>query len=137
MTLALMLSGIILPHHIGKMPVVVQEELKRLATKGSLQRPYKDNIIPPQQIYDFGNKNIPRINFVYCTDEEYNENEKNRLSCFDASRTVSGTQRFHVVLPQSKSQMLSKPHSFGCQDHRVTASFRRYVKTYSLVFCNH
>ena len=63
----------------------MQYKNRRLAIKASLQRPYENHIITPQQLYDFGNKNIPGINFMHCANEKYNEKKKKLLLCFDNS----------------------------------------------------
>lgn len=93
--------------------------VKRLATKTSLQRPYENHIITLRQLYDFANKDIPGISFMYCTNEEYNENENKLSLCFDNSHAVSGTQRIHAIIPLSESQMLTKPYSLSSQEYNV------------------
>ena len=91
--------------------------VKRLAAKASLQRPYDDHILTPQQLYDFACKNIPGINFIYCTNEEYSENEKKPFPRFDDSCTISGTQKIHAIIPLSESRMLIKPYSLSSQEY--------------------
>lgn len=54
---------------------------------------------------------------MYCTNEEYNENEKKLFLRFDDSRTVPGTQRIHAIIPLSELQMLTKPYSSSSQEY--------------------
>ena len=43
-----------------------------------MQRPYKDQIMTPFQLYEWASKNIPSVTFMYYTTEEY-EREKSLL----------------------------------------------------------
>ena len=85
--------------------------VKRLATKASLQRPYEDQIMTPLQLYQWASKNIPGVNFEYCTLEEY-EREKSLLEKrFDNSRTIAGTRRLHCFILNSKDSLQTKRYS--------------------------
>lgn len=64
---------------------------------------------------------------MYCTNEEYNENEKKLFLRFDDSRTVSGTQRIHAIIPLSGSQMLTKPYSLNSQEYNVSLLPSEYI----------
>ena len=52
--------------------------VKGLATKASLQRPYKEQIRTPFQVYQWASPKIPGIPFDYSSVEEY-ESEKRNL----------------------------------------------------------
>ena len=50
--------------------------VKRLAARASLQRPYDQQIMTPQQLYDWAHSNIQEISFHYCSIEEYKAEEQ-------------------------------------------------------------
>lgn len=73
--------------------------VKRLAARASLQRPYKNQIQTPFQLYEWAIQNIIVANFTYVSQEEYIETDtflENRLSkCV----TIPGTQKHHAFIP--------------------------------------
>lgn len=87
--------------------------LKRLATKASLQRPYDNQILTPQQLFDWADKNITSIHFEFSAQEEYIETERFLEEHFSQSVTIKGTQRLHAFIPiaSSTSKLLVKTFS--------------------------
>ena len=45
--------------------------VKRLAAKASLQQRYNEEIMTPQQLFDFVRENISSINTVYCSMDDF------------------------------------------------------------------
>ena len=67
--------------------------VKRLAARASLQRPYKDQILTPHQLFEFGSAAIPTVNFHFTsTSVEDHERESTFLEKrFELKRTIAGT----------------------------------------------
>ena len=61
--------------------------VKRWAAKASLQRPYNEQIMTPQQLFDFVRENISGINTLYCSMDKW----KNKADILE--------DRF-IILPQ-------------------------------------
>lgn len=84
--------------------------VKRLARNESLRRPYIDQIITAKQLYDWAIKTFENIFFDYTTEKDYNKYEKKMNKRFLATRTVSGTLKYHCVIPNSNKK--SKPSAY-------------------------
>jgi hypothetical protein len=54
--------------------------LKRLATKASLQRPHNDQIMTPNQLYEWAQSSIHDLDFDFMTENDYKEEEGLLLS---------------------------------------------------------
>ena len=82
--------------------------VKRLATKPSLQRPYKDQIMTLFHLYEWASSNILCVFFDYSSVEEYKNKKKNLERRFENCQTIPGTRRLHCFIPQSQDTLLAK-----------------------------
>jgi hypothetical protein len=82
--------------------------LKMLAAKASLQRPYNDEIMTPDQLYEWAQSSILNFNFDFVTENEYKEEEGLLSSRFATAETVRGTQQLHAFMPVMKGVLKSK-----------------------------
>lgn len=84
----------------GKGPSdVLGGTVKRLATKASLQRPYDNQILTPQQLYEWASDNFDNINFSFAFKEEvavHTQKMKRRLK---NAPSVTGIRSFHACIP--------------------------------------
>ena len=89
---------------MGKAPIQVMAlTVKRLVTKGSLQRPYNDQILTSDAIINFCNENIHGIKFLNVPPEDVARSETELKVRFELVRTVKG--QFHRFVPVSKSRL--------------------------------
>lgn len=73
--------------------------VKRLAARASLQRPLNNQIMTPQQLFEFAKSSIASISFYYATVEEYEIEACNLKTRFDLARTIAGTHKIHCIRP--------------------------------------
>ena len=98
--------------------------VKRLATKASLQRPYKEQIMTPLQLFQWASASICGVTFDYVSVEEYESEKQNLETRFDSCRTIPGTRRLHCFIPQSQDTLVTKRYSASSssQVQRVSKS---------------
>ena len=85
--------------------------VKRLAARASLQRPYADQIMTPEQLYVFAKDNVEGINFKYATMEDHENEELKLTERFEKCCTIVGTQKLHTFIPLSKNKIITKVYS--------------------------
>ena len=85
--------------------------LKRLATKASLQRLYKDHILTAEQLYLFAVSEIKGMHFGFATLSEHEQEAKVLEDRLKRSRTVPGTHQLHSVVPVSTTVVEVKSFS--------------------------
>ena len=73
--------------------------VKRLLTKGSLQRPYTDPIPSSEAIMEFCTKYNPRIHFL---PEDIAKHGMKLQRRYQVAETVTGTQQSHRLVPVSQ-----------------------------------
>ena len=110
-TLVFLQSGIFFATSHGKGPCDgVGGTVKRLAARASLQRPYRDQLQTPLQLYQWAKENIPSVTFVYVPQAEYEEESKMIEMRLSTSKTIEGTQKLHsfLTVPGSKTKLMAK-----------------------------
>ena len=85
--------------------------MKRLAARASLQRAYDHQIMTPYQLYEWASNNIPKINFKFCTLDDYKRAELFLQDRFQRSKTIPGTQKLHCFVPLTNTTLRTKPYS--------------------------
>lgn len=90
--------------------------IKRLAAKASLQRPYEDQILTAEDLFEFGNLNIHGINFLLTTVEDYEKTERKLSDRFASTKTIEETQKFHAAIPLTRKKLKMKKYSL-CKKH--------------------
>ena len=84
-----------------------------VAARASLQRPYKQQIMTPRQLFEWASENIPAIAFNYCTCEDYKNEEQLQEERFKLSRTIPGTRKLHSFIPLTKAAISTKTYSLS------------------------
>ena len=79
--------------------------VKRLAARASLQRPYRDPILTPYQLFEFGCKDILTVNFHYATVEDHDRETTLLIKRFELTRTISGMHQLHSFCPISSEKL--------------------------------
>ncbi|SMN01563.1 hypothetical protein SPONN_2634 [uncultured Candidatus Thioglobus sp.] len=98
--------------------------VKRLAARTSLQRPYVEQIMTPQQLFEWASSNLHAITFEYCSKDDYKREEIHLDERFQRAQTISGTRKIHCfILPLSCNTVRTKLFSSSVvlKDRRVTA----------------
>ena len=72
---------------------------KREAAKASLQRPYKEQILTPRQLFEFCDKNLLGIKYIFVGAEEVDQNEKDLRKRFDECCAIPDTRERHRLVP--------------------------------------
>ena len=73
---------------------------KRTTAKASLARIQKDQIITPQDVFNFCKENINGITYIWCSDESVELLIKDKLAArYATAKTVNGTHQYHHFSP--------------------------------------
>lgn len=81
--------------------------LKRMATKVSLQRPYTDQILNVQNLFEWIQGKEIATNTVLCTQKEHDAMERRLQNKYKNVKTVTGTQKFHCFIPNSSDMSVN------------------------------
>lgn len=76
---------------------------KRAVARASLQRPYSNQILTPEEMYRFCSENISGIQFIYVSAEECKTNSVQLQKRFEACKTIPQTRSYHRFVPISPS----------------------------------
>lgn len=110
--------------------------VKRLATRASLQRPYENQILTPQQLFDWSIQNIKTVNFELVKQEEYIETENFLCNRFEKAQTIKGTQQFHAFLPIKDNLTQIKVKFFSYDTNYSTVSTTKTLGKISMADIN-
>ena len=77
--------------------------IKHEATKASLQRPYKDQILAALDLFHFVESSLNGINVEFLTYADWQTEEDLLRERFSIAKTIAGTRRLHDFKPLSKS----------------------------------
>lgn len=80
--------------------------VKRATTRASLQRPYKDQILTPQEMFRFCENNLKEIKFFFITNGQVKEKEEFLRNRFEQAQTIKGTQRLHKYIPSGSGKII-------------------------------
>lgn len=89
--------------------------LKRSTANANLQRPNKNQIITPYDLYEFA-KNLEKIQVAFCSQSEYKQEERLLQARFRQAITIQGTHQLHAFIPISKKKLITKTfsNSYDC-----------------------
>lgn len=110
--------------------------VKRLATRASLQRPYENQILTPQQLFGWSIQNIKSVNFEFVKQEEYIDTEKFLSTRFEKAQTIKGTQQFHAYLPIKDNLTEIKVKAFSYDTNYSTVSTTKLIGKMSMADVN-
>ena len=89
----------------------LEETVKRLAARASLQRPYDEQIMTPRQLCEWASESIPSVSFEYCSTEDYHREQVCLEEQFQHARTIPGTRKLHSFVPVSQNTPMAKVFS--------------------------
>lgn len=79
--------------------------VKRLVSSASLKRPYKDQILSTEEMYQFCIIDIPGIKFFNVPPSDIDDAKQMLETRFELAKTIKGTQQFHRYVPVSKTTL--------------------------------
>ena len=96
--------------------------VKRLATRASLQRPVNNQILTAKEMFQFCEKEIHGIKFMYLTAAEVADVRQKLAERFLIAKTIPGTRGFHQFTPLSVCSIAAKRVSEEA-DYTLTFNF--------------
>ncbi len=75
--------------------------VKRLAARASLQRPYNDQIMSANDLFDFAVKHIPSVAIKFSSKADHQSEARRLEERFSLGCTINGTLRLHAFIPVS------------------------------------
>ena len=82
--------------------------IKRLAANASLQRPIKEQILTPKQLFLYADSEIKGVTCFYISKEELEKNRAMLEHRFSKCKTIPGTHSFHCVIASKYGLSFSK-----------------------------
>lgn len=79
--------------------------IKRCATLASLKRPLENQLTTPLDVYEWAKDTMPRITFIYSTNEEYENHTKFLKRRSDQAKQLPGSRSFHSFIPLDKKKI--------------------------------
>lgn len=64
-------------------------------------------------------ESLDKIHVAFCTHEEYSVEEVFLKARFENSETIPGTQKFHTIIPISKTKVLAKTFSNSTHESKL------------------
>ena len=89
----------------------------------SLKRTRNDQILTPEDMYNFCISNIKGINFVYITSEDLIETRAFLQKRFENVKTRPGTQSFHEFVPIDRESI----HMKRCSEDKVFCNKHQFL----------
>ena len=86
----------------------IGETVKRIVANASLKRDLKDQILSPQDMFNFCRDNILNITFKFISQDEVNDTRDFLTSRFEGILRIPETRSFHEFIPLSKSSIQVK-----------------------------
>ena len=69
--------------------------LKRVALRASLRRTTSNQIVSPEDFFNFCNHEIKMVTSIYITKDEIDSTRENMKERYEMARTVPGTRSYH------------------------------------------
>lgn len=84
--------------------------LKRGAARASLQLPFDKQISNPRELYQWAaqSNNLPKIEVRYSTIADYEKATENLNIRYSKAKTITGTQKYHCVIPNTDGSLTMK-----------------------------
>ncbi|KAL5509316.1 hypothetical protein EMCRGX_G004658 [Ephydatia muelleri] len=103
--------------------------VKRLATKGSLQRPFTDQIQTPIQLYEWAKGAIKSVHFQFISTTKYEAEDLLLRKRLDSALTIVGTHSFHAYypIPNETNKLMVKVYSHSPTSEIVRVSTQRDI----------
>ena len=80
--------------------------VKRSVARTSMQRPYQEQILSPEDMYEYCINNLSEnITFFYVQSNEVKETENYLYERFEMTKTILGTQKFHKFVPNDRNNI--------------------------------
>lgn len=98
---------------------------KREVTRASMQRPYNNQILTPQDMFKYCSEKITGIKYIFVPSEEIKQSEAKLTKRFELCLPVMGSRRYHRFVPLSDNQIrcyiTSRSQEFD--DHKTSIVF--------------
>ncbi|KAJ6655379.1 hypothetical protein lerEdw1_005437 [Lerista edwardsae] len=78
---------------------------KREVTRASMQRPYNDQILTPEDMYKYCTEKITGITYIFVPAEEIRQTEHKLTKRFELCLPVNGTRGYHRFTPVSDNEI--------------------------------
>lgn len=85
--------------------------LKRLATRASLQLPPSRSIISPMRLYDWAKSSLKQTAIYYCSKDDIERQRIFLQARFDSAATIPGTKKFHAFIPKADGLLVKRTSS--------------------------
>ena len=85
--------------------------LKRLAARASLQRAKTNQIVSPEDFFNFCNDEIKMVTSIYIPKEEIEATREKMRERYEKAKTVPGTRSFHHFVPLSHTPQVPSSYS--------------------------
>lgn len=82
--------------------------LKRLATRASLQSAPDKAITTPERLFQWAKKSMPQTLVFYAPKEDINQHRLFLKSRFESAVTIPGTQKYHAFIPTTEGIMIKR-----------------------------
>ncbi|CAG9788176.1 unnamed protein product [Diatraea saccharalis] len=80
--------------------------LKRLATRASLQSASNNAITTSERLYEWARKSLPQTHVFYARKEDIQQNRIFLKSRFESAATIPGTKKYHAFIPITEGIMV-------------------------------
>lgn len=84
---------------------------KRLASRASLQRPYRDQLLTVKDLFEWVKQQDYNFTTVLCLQREHDAMARHLKNKYNNVKTVPGTRDFHYISPVNKNTIIAKRFS--------------------------
>lgn len=85
--------------------------LKRLATRASLQLPASRSILSPMRLYEWAKSSLKQTAIYYCSKEDIQRERIFLQPRFDSAITITGTKKLHAFIPTTEGLLVKRTSS--------------------------
>ncbi|KAF2901339.1 hypothetical protein ILUMI_04845 [Ignelater luminosus] len=96
--------------------------IKRLATRASLQSAPNKAITTPKHLYEWAKASLPHTTIYYSDKDEIDQYRIHLKSRFDSAITIPGTKKFHAFIPTAEGIIIKR--TSDCIAHKTVKIFK-------------
>ncbi|CAH0551067.1 unnamed protein product [Brassicogethes aeneus] len=85
--------------------------LKRLATRASLQLPASNAIVTPMRLYEWAKSSLKQTAIYYCSKDNIQRHRIFLHPRFDSAITIPGTKKLHAFIPTTEGLLVKRTSS--------------------------
>lgn len=106
--------------------------IKRMATKASLQRPYKDTILNALDLYNFAKESVKGIQSFFVPKHEIEISNHQLADRYKMADTIPGTRTNHSFVPINETQLCVSRVSGSTTTFVTTMGFKEIIRPLTL-----